>query len=127
MKLTVIQTLIIILAIAVGTQISRWLPFLAFSGKKETPAFIKYLGRVLPPALMGLLVVYCFKSTPIFTGSHGLPELIAALFVVLSYEWKENLLLSVGGGTARVHAARAVRFLKVYKINKAAGEIRRPY
>ena len=88
MKLTVIQTLIIILAIAVGTQISRWLPFLAFSGKKETPAFIKYLGRVLPPALMGLLVVYCFKSTPIFTGSHGLPE------------WKENLLLSVGGGTA---------------------------
>ena len=76
MKLTVIQTLIIILAIAVGTQISRWLPFLAFSGKKETPAFIKYLGRVLPP------------------------ELIAALFVVLSYEWKENLLLSVGGGTA---------------------------
>ena len=44
-------------------------------------------------------MVYCFKSTPIFTGSHGLPELIAALFVVLSYEWKENLLLSVGGGT----------------------------
>lgn len=55
---------------------------------------------MLPPALMGLLVVYCFKSTPIFTDSHGLPELIAALFVVLSYEWKENLLLSVGGGTA---------------------------
>ena len=54
MKLTVIQTLIIILAITVGTQISRWLPFLAFSGKKETPPFIKYLGRVLPPALMGL-------------------------------------------------------------------------
>ena len=69
MKLTVIQTIIIILAITVGTQISRWLPFLAFSGKKETPPFIKYLGRVLPPALMGLLVVYCFKSTPIFTGS----------------------------------------------------------
>ena len=97
MKLTVIQTLIIILAIAVGTQISRWLPFMAFSGKRETPAFVKYLGRVLPPALMGLLVAYCFKSTPIFTG--GLPELIAALFVVLSYKWKENLLLSVGGGT----------------------------
>lgn len=58
MKLTVIQTLIIILAIAVGTQISRWLPFLAFSGKKETPAFIKYLGRVLPPARFGGLI-YC--------------------------------------------------------------------
>lgn len=100
MKLSVIQTLVIILAIAVGTQISRWLPFLAFSGKKETPQFVKYLGRVLPPALMGLLVVYCFKSTSVFTGSHGLPELIASLVVVLTYTWKKNLLLSVGGGTA---------------------------
>ena len=99
MKLSVIQTVIIILAISAGAQISRWLPFLAFSGKKETPQFVKYLGRVLPPALMGLLVVYCFKNTPVLTGSHGVPELIATLFVVLSYEWKENLLLSVGGGT----------------------------
>ncbi len=99
MKLSVIQTIIIILAISAGTQISRWLPFLAFSGKKETPQFVKYLGRVLPPALMGLLAVYCFKNTPVFTGSHGVPELIATIFVVLSYEWKESLLLSVGGGT----------------------------
>lgn len=99
MKLTVFQTIVIILAITVGTQVSRWLPFVAFSGKKETPKFIKYLGRVLPPALMGLLVVYCFKSTEILTGSHGLPELIAAAFVVLSYMWKENMLVSVGGGT----------------------------
>lgn len=100
MKLTVAQTLVTILAIAAGTQISRWLPFLAFSGSRETPKFIKYLGRVLPPALMGLIVVYCFKSTSVFTGSHGLPELIAALVVILTYTWKENTLLSVGGGTA---------------------------
>ncbi len=99
MRLSIIQTLVIILAITAGTQISRWLPFLAFSGKRETPRFVKYLGRVLPPALMGLLVVYCFKNTSVFTGSHGVPELIATLFVVLSYQWKENLLLSVGGGT----------------------------
>ncbi len=99
MKLTVIQTLIIILAITLGTQISRWLPFLAFSGKRETPKFIKYLGKVLPPALMGLLVVYCFKNTEILTGSHGLPELLATLVVVLTYQWKKNLLISVGGGT----------------------------
>ena len=82
-----------------GTQISRWLPFIAFSGKKETPKFVQYLGRVLPPALMGLIVVYCFKNVPILTGSHGLPELIASAVVILTYEWKENLLLSVGGGT----------------------------
>ncbi len=99
MILTVPQTLIIIGAIALGVQISRWLPFLAFSGKKELPKFIQYLGRVLPPALMGLIVVYCFKNTPILTGNHGLPELIASAVVILTYRWKENLLISVGGGT----------------------------
>lgn len=99
MTLTVAQTLITIAAIVFATQISRWLPFIAFSGKKETPEFVKYLGRVLPPALMGLIVVYCFKNTPILTGSHGLPELIASAVVIASYQWKENLLLSVGGGT----------------------------
>ena len=99
MTLTVTQTLITIAAIVLGTQISRRLPFIAFSGKKETPKFVQYLGRVLPPALMGLIVVYCFKNVPILTGSHGLPELIASVVVILTYEWKENLLLSVGGGT----------------------------
>ena len=99
MILTVPQTLITIAAIALGVQISRWLPFIAFSGKKEMPQFIKYLGRVLPPALMGLIVVYCFKSTPILAGNHGLPELIASAVVILTYKWKENLLISVGGGT----------------------------
>lgn len=74
--------------------------FAAFSGKKELPEFIKYLGRVLPPALMGLLVVYCFKNTPILTGNHGLPELIATAVVIGTYAWKENFLISVGGGTA---------------------------
>ncbi len=100
MILTVPQTLIIIGAIALGTQISRWLPFLAFSGKKELPPFIVFLGRVLPPALMGMILVYCFKSTPILTGNHGLPELIASAVVILSYRWKKNFLISVGGGTA---------------------------
>lgn len=99
MTLTVTQTLITIAAIVLGTQISRWLPFIAFSGKKETPKFVQYLGRVLPPALMGLIVVYCFKNVPILTGNHGIPELIASAVVILTYEWKENLLLSVGGGT----------------------------
>lgn len=100
MILTVPQTLIIIAAIALGVQVSRWLPFVAFSGKKELPEFVKYLGRVLPPALMGLIVVYCFKGTDILGGSHGIPELIASAVVILTYKWKENLLISVGGGTA---------------------------
>ena len=100
MILTVPQTFIIIAAIALGVQVSRWLPFVAFSGKKEMPEFIKYLGRVMPPALMGLIVVYCFKGTDILGGNHGLPELIASAVVILTYKWKENLLISVGGGTA---------------------------
>ena len=93
MKLTVIQTLIIILAIAVGTQISRWLPFLAFSGKKETPAFIKYLGAV------------CGSELRV----EGKPA---------SFSRRRHRC---------IHASRSARFLKVYKINKAAGAIRRPY
>jgi len=100
MTLTTGQTLIIIAAIALGVQISRWLPFIAFSDKKEMPQFIKYLGRVLPPALMGLIVVYCFKNTPILTGSHGLPELIASIVVIATYVWKEKFLISVASGTA---------------------------
>lgn len=100
MTLTPVQSLIIMVMIALGAQISRFLPFLAFSGKKELPEFVKYLGRVLPPALMGLIVVYCFKNTEILTGNHGIPELIASLVVILTFKWKENLLISVGGGTA---------------------------
>ena len=99
MNFTVTQTLITIAAIALGVQISRWLPFIAFSGKKETPKFIVYLGKVLPPALMGLLVVYCFKGLNVLGGSHGLPELIASAVVIATFQWKKNLLISVGGGT----------------------------
>ena len=99
MKLTVLQTIIIILAITLGTQISRWLPFIAFSGKKETPKFVKYLGRVLPPALMGLICVYCFKGTQILTGSHGLPELIALAVITALHVWRRNMLLSIAAGT----------------------------
>ena len=99
MTLTTGQALAIVGAVTLGTIITRFLPFLLFPDSRPVPKLITYLGRTLPAAMMGLLVVYCFKSTPIFTGAHGLPELIAALFVVLSYEWKENLLLSVGGGT----------------------------
>ena len=99
MILTPVQTLICIAAIVVGVQVSRWLPFLAFSDRRELPQFVKYLGRVLPPALMGLIVVYCFKNVEILTGNHGLPELIATAVVIGTYAWSEKLLLSVANGT----------------------------
>ena len=114
MKLTVIQTLIIILAIAVGTQISRWLPFLAFFRQEGNTGVYKNTSAACCRRRSWVCSLsIALKSTPIFTGSHGLPELIAALFVVLSYEWKENLLLFGRRRHRCVHAARSARFLKV--------------
>lgn len=99
MHLTGVQAVVIILAIAVGTQLTRWLPFWLFPEKKEPPAVVLYLGRVLPPAMMGLLVVYCFKNVSWLSGSHGAPELLASAAVVALHLWKKNVLLSIAGGT----------------------------
>ena len=100
MRLTTVQTLVILLAVAAGTQITRWLPFLMFPENKQPPKVVLYLGRVLPPAMMGLLVVYCFKNVFWLSGSHGAPELLAVAAVVILHLWKKNVLLSIAGGTA---------------------------
>ena len=100
MTLTPLQTLGIILAVAAGTQLTRWLPFWLFPEKKQPPAVVAYLGKVLPPAMMGLLVVYCFKNVSWLSGSHGAPELLATAAVVGLHLWKKNVLLSIAGGTA---------------------------
>ncbi|MDD5936143.1 MAG: branched-chain amino acid transporter permease [Clostridiales bacterium] len=99
MLLTNTQTLIMILAIAAGTMITRFTPFLLFPEKKEVPKYIVYLGKVLPPAMMGLLVVYCFKGISILKGSHGIPEAIATIVTILLHKWKSNVLVSIAGGT----------------------------
>ena len=100
MPLTTVQILAIILAVSLGTQITRWLPFLMFPENKQPPKVVLYLGRVLPPAMMGLLVVYCFKNVSWLSGSHGAPELLATAAVVGLHLWKKNVLLSIAGGTA---------------------------
>lgn len=66
-----------------GTMMTRFLPFLLFPADKPTPKYVQYLGKVLPAAVFGLLVIYCLKDVNIFTGSHGIPELIAIGVVVL--------------------------------------------
>ena len=99
MTLTPLQTLIMILAVAAGTQLTRWLPFWLFPEKKQPPAVVTYLGRVLPPAMMGLLVVYCLKDVAWTAAPHGLPELLAIAAVALVHVWKGNVLLSIAGGT----------------------------
>lgn len=100
MRLNAFQTLVTILALAAGTQLTRWLPFWLFPENKEPPAVVTYLGRVLPPACMGLLVVYCLKDVSWLSGTHGLPELVSIGVVVLVHQWKNNVLLSIASGTA---------------------------
>lgn len=72
-----------ILALAAGTQLTRWLPFWLFPENKEPPAVVAYLSRVLPPACMGLLVVYCLKGVSWLSAPHGAPELLAIAAVVI--------------------------------------------
>ena len=81
-----------------GTMMTRFLPFLIFPEGKEPPEFIQYLGKVLPYAVIGLLVIYCLKDVP-GSGTYGIPEFLAIAFIVLLHRWKKSILLSIGGGT----------------------------
>ena len=81
-----------------GTMVTRFLPFLIFPEGKEPPEFIQYLGKVLPYAVIGLLVIYCLKDVP-GSGTYGIPEFLAIAFIVLLHRWKKSRLLSIGGGT----------------------------
>ena len=100
MVLTPLQTLGIIFAVAAGTQITRWLPFWLFPEDRKPPAWVTDLGKVLPAATMGLLVVYCLKGASWTAPPHGAPELLAILAVAALHRWKGNVLLSIAGGTA---------------------------
>ncbi len=97
--MTLTQQIITIGVVILGTMTTRFLPFLIFSKEKETPKYIQYLGKILPAAVFGMLVIYCLKDVSILTGSHGLPEFIGILIVVLLHLWKKQMLLSIAGGT----------------------------
>ena len=97
--MTKIQMLVTVLALAAGVQLTWWLPFWLFPEGKEAPAVVTYLGRVLPCATMGLLVVYCLKGVSWFSAPHGAPELLAIAAVAALHQWKRNVLLSIAGGT----------------------------
>ena len=90
--------LLITVAVLV-TMATRFLPFLIFGEKRKTPPIIEYLGKVLPCAIMGMLVVYCLKDVSFLSAPFGLPELIACVVVAALHVWKRNSLLSIGGGT----------------------------
>lgn len=97
--MTLTEQIITIAVVVFGTMLTRFLPFLVFPAGKPTPDYIKYLGRALPAAVFGMLVVYCLKDVSFLTGNHGLPELIAIAVVIALHCWKRQMLLSIAGGT----------------------------
>lgn len=97
--MTVTQQLITLAMVILGTMTTRFLPFLLFPANKPTPAFVKQLGAYLPSAALGLLVIYCLKDISLWSGSHGIPELISIVLVVLLHFLKKQMLLSIAGGT----------------------------
>lgn len=99
MTMNFTQQLITILMVVLGTMMTRFLPFLIFPAGKPTPKYIKYLGKVLPGAVFGLLIIYCLKNVSILTGTHAIPELICIILVIILHYWKRQMLLSIAGGT----------------------------
>ena len=89
-----------VLIMAAVIAFTRFLPFLAFPEGRKRPQAITYLGSVLPYAIIGMLVIYCFKGVSVLQYPYGLPELIAAAFVVGMHVWLRNTLISVFGGVA---------------------------
>lgn len=97
--LDTVSSLIMIAVVAVATFATRAASFLAFPKDKEIPPSVKYIGMVLPPAVIGMLVVYCLKTTSVLAYPYGIPELISCLVVIGLHVWKRNIFLSVGAGT----------------------------
>ena len=97
--MTELQMMITIGMVVLGTLLTRFTPFLVFPSGKATPKYVQYLGKALPGAALGMLVIYCFKDVDVLSGSHGFPELIALAAVVGLHLWKRNMLLSIAAGT----------------------------
>lgn len=97
--MTLTEQIVTIAVIVLATTLTRFIPFLLFPAGKPTPRSIQYLGKVLPAAVFGLLVVYCLKDVRLFAGSHGIPELISIALVIGLYLWKKQMLVSIAGGT----------------------------
>ena len=93
-------TWIAIAVIALVTALIRFMPFIIFNGNRKTPAIIDKLGKTLPYAIMGMLVVYCLKGVNILSPSGWIPSLIACVVVGILYVWKRNTLISIICGTA---------------------------
>ena len=89
--MTLTQQIVTIAMVILGTMLTRFVPFFVFPAGKPTPKYVQYLGNVLPPAVFGLLIIYCLKNVSIFTGSHAIPELLAITLVIALHTWKRQM------------------------------------
>ncbi len=97
--MTIRQQIITIALCVLGTMTTRFLPFLVFGEKRETPRYIQYIGKLLPSAVFGMLIVYCLRNVDFLGGVHGIPEIIAIVITVILHLWRRQMLLSIAGGT----------------------------
>ena len=91
--------IMVIAVMSIVTMLLRFLPFMIFDHGEQLPKWISYLGKVLPPAIMSMLLVYCLRNVDIVQGNHGLPELMCVGVAMLLHNWKRNTLLSIGVST----------------------------
>ena len=98
--MTGLQYAAIIGAAALGTMLTRFLPFIAFGREKPAPKYVQYLGKALPGAALGLLVIYCVRNIDVTAGDHGIPAFAAMLITAGLHIWKRKMLLSIAVGTA---------------------------
>ncbi len=95
-----LQLVIMISMAVLGTALTRFLPFLVFNSNKPTPKYLEYLGKYLPPAVFGMLVVYCLKGISFASPIGFLPEIISVLLTVILHLLFRKMLVSIAGGTA---------------------------
>ncbi|MGO5336117.1 branched-chain amino acid transporter permease [Bilifractor sp. LCP19S3_H10] len=93
------QQFITIGVAVLGTVLTRFLPYIVFPEGKKIPRVINYLGKVLAPAVFGLLVIYCLRNVNFAGAHHGLPELISIAVVIALFIWKKGMILPMAGGT----------------------------
>ena len=97
--MTPLQQIITIALCSLATVITRFAPFLVFGAQRRSSAIIQYIGKALPGAIFGMLVVYCLKDVSLLSYSFGIPELIGIVTVIAIHLWRRNMLLSISLGT----------------------------
>lgn len=99
MTMSTSESIVIILTVIAGTMLTRFLPFIIFPSAKTPPEYIQYLGKVLPFAVIGMLVIYCLKNVPFANDGTGIAQLVGVLSIIAMHGWKKNSLLSMATGT----------------------------